>query len=235
MPEPLPKSTGTIHGTLKAGETENTVEGEYEYSSDKDIYTITWKINKLDYSNADPLHQTAVLSYDGYASSSTSLVELGNIAKIGSEYEATTLPVSVELEQDKIIYSINGVKTNGNNQRSAAIYSGDKVVYKLTVKNIGNMSAMGCTLVDIFPLAAQLAGEPYYSLYDETSNPDGNVRILSEKSKFRSGKSFRYDTVSAAERTHLKWTGVEIYAGDTLDIYIEIQYPKSAEFNERFV
>ena len=217
------KNSGTITGTLKTGSSSETITGQYTRTADGKggyIYTIKWSVNRLEKDSADSLCQTAYLTYDGYADSSNDITQLSNRAWIKEgEYVETNVSANANISFDKTIYSINDVITDKAHKTSADIYSGDKVVYQLTVKNTGNLSAMNCTINDILPKAAQIGGEIYYSLYDEETGT-GNVKIIG--AEYKSGRTFDKSSNGLVEGTNLSWSGVEIYAGDTLTIRIEV-------------
>lgn len=231
-PEKEDKESGTISGTYITGKTTCEISGEYEKDS-KGNFVIKWKIKELRYATETSLFQTGKLSYVGYVSSAADALTVSNNAYIDGEYTSTTTGLVPDPSLTKIIYSINGQRTRGNTEKECEVNSGDKLVYEIKIKNSGNLSVYKANLIDRLPRAGQVNGNTYYSLYDKESNPSGNVKIIS--AKFTSGRKFNITPVLNPAQNFLRWGEVEVYANDTLTIMVEVDYPSSGDFENRFL
>ena len=231
-PEKEDKESGTISGTYITGKTTCEISGEYEKDS-KGNFVIKWKIKELRYATETSLFQTGKLSYVGYVSSAADALTVSNNAYIDGEYTSTTTGLVPDPSLTKIIYSINGQRTRGNTEKECKVNSGDKLVYEIKIKNSGNLSVYKANLIDRLPRAGQVNGNTYYSLYDKESNPSGNVKIIS--AKFTSGRKFNITPVLNPAQNFLRWGEVEVYANDTLTIMVEVDYPSSGDFENRFL
>lgn len=218
MPKPDPGDSGTITGKWKLGDNEEDIVGTYVRQGTS--YYITWNIPSMP-GGTTSTPTTASITYEGSiyvpanSSGTVSSISASNLAKLewkggsGGTYSKTT-NFKPDPSMSKYIYSING-ETQADGMRSAPIYVGDTIVYRLMVKNTGNAATVAVVTDDL--------PEPYTS-----HNNDSEFQWKLGENVIITNSQFGQATMAEGSN-RICWENVRIPAGGTLYADVKLVFP----------